>query len=149
MFEIDWHQLNKNNESNEIGFESFTFQIAWQRYSSYGSFEYDYNTPGSEFYLTLGKDNEELKAKAGEVVGWQAKNWVNPQDMLNTSFDSNRRKELVEALRKSLSYKPNLVTWIISTPGQPINTEPHKTKNKLIKSLMEVKPALNIEFWTQ
>ena len=88
MCDISWHRLEQNSQTKEISFETFTFQIAWQKYSTCGSFEYDYNAPGSEFYLTLAKDNDELKAKAGDVVGWQAKFWVNPNDPSNTSPNS-------------------------------------------------------------
>jgi hypothetical protein len=59
MKEIDWKQLEKNSESKEIGFEGFCFQIAFRKYASLGHFDYYYNTPGSEFYLTLEKDSDE------------------------------------------------------------------------------------------
>jgi hypothetical protein len=73
MIEISWERLRTNSESREISFESFNFQLAFKKYSKYGSFEYDYNTPGSEFYLTLDKDCNELQAKSGYTVGWQVK----------------------------------------------------------------------------
>ena len=149
MMDISWEQLIKNSESEEINFESFNYQIAYKLYSKFGFFEYDYNTPGSEFYLTLYKDCDDLQAKAGDVIGWQAKFWVNHNDTNNTSFDAKHREELVEGLRKSCLYKPNLTTWIICTPGQPSNTEPHKPKDKLIEELSGVRSNLSVIFWNK
>lgn len=145
---LSWHQLELNSVSREIGFESFNFQIAWKRYSQYGSFEYDYNTPGSEFYLTLSKDCEELKGKAGDVIGWQAKFWVNQRDINSTSFDAKHRAELIEGFKKSLGDKPKLATWIICTPGQPSNTKPHKVKDKLLEELRAIKD-IYVPFWNK
>ena len=149
MIEVSWEQLMKNSESKEITFERFNFQIAYKKYSKYGYFEYDYNTPGSEFYLTLTKECEELEAKAGDVVGWQAKFWVNRNDMNNTSLDVKHRQELIEGLKSSMKYKANLKTWIICTPGQPSNTEPYKPKETLIKEIHNVNSQLNIFFWNK
>jgi hypothetical protein len=148
MVAISWYQLELNSTSREIGFESFSFQIAWKRYSQYGSFEYDYNTPGSEFYLKLSKDCDELKAKAGDVVGWQAKFWVNQNDLNNTSLNVKHRAELLDVFRKSLAEKPELVTWIICTPGQPSNTKPHKVKDKLLEELCAIK-NISVLFWNK
>lgn len=147
MTDISWHQLEVNGGSKEISFEGFNFQIAWQKYIEYGEFEYDYNTPGSEFYLTLSKNCDELDAKAGDVVGWQAKFWVSQRDMASTSLGAGNRSELVKAFETSLRYKNNLKTWIICTPGQPSNTSPHYVKNKLLNELAEVNPNVVIKFW--
>lgn len=149
MNEISWHQLELNSGSGEISFESFNFQIAFKKYSQYGVFEYDYNTPGSEFYLTLNTDCEELNAEVGDVVGWQAKFWLNRSDPNNTPFDSRHREELVKGLVTSLGYKKNLKTWIICTPGQPLNTAPYYPKDKLIEELYGVKQDLNVLFWNK
>lgn len=148
MVVISWHQLEINSTSREIGFESFNFQIAWKKYSQYGSFEYDYNTPGSEFYLTLSKDCDELKAKAGDVVGWQAKFWVNQNDLNSTSLHAKHRGELIDGFKKSLEAKPKLATWIICTPGQPSNTRPHKVKDKLLEELCTIK-NISVLFWNK
>lgn len=149
MIKIDWNQLERNSESKEVGFESFNFQIAWKKYSKYGSFEYDYNTPGSEFYLTLHKDCEQLNAEKGDIIGWQAKFWLNHKDYNNTTIDSNHRDELVKGFTTSLSYKKDIKTWVICTPGQPTNTKPHKPKDKLLEELRKVRSELNIMFWNK
>ncbi len=48
--QIDWNNLEKNTTSKELSFESFNFQIAWKKFIKYGRFEYNYNTPGAEFF---------------------------------------------------------------------------------------------------
>ena len=118
QMQIDWSNLEKNMDSKELSFESFNFQIAWVKYSFLGDFEYDYNTPGAEFYLTLKKDCLDLGLKTGDIVGWQAKFWVNHNDMNNTQMGSARRTKLKSGLQKALAQKPNLKAWIICTPGQ-------------------------------
>lgn len=149
MVEISWEQLARNSESREISFESFNYQVAYAKYSSFGTFEYDYNTPGSEFYLTLYRDCDEFFAKAGDVIGWQAKFWVNHSDMNNTRLDATHRSELIEGFQTSLSYKPKLKTWIICTPGQPANTKPHCAKDTLIKEIQSKRGNINIVFWNK
>src|ERR1035437_4113546 len=96
MRDINWKQLEKNSESTEIGFELFCFQIAYRKYAILGHFDSWYNTPGSEFYLTLEKDSDELDLKIGDVVGWQAKFWLNNKDDDNSPLDANHRSELIE-----------------------------------------------------
>ena len=69
MFNIDWHQLEKNAEkSPQDFFEKLIYQIVVKRYQSLGFIKYFYNTPGSEFYLTLNKecDLESIPLKTGE-----------------------------------------------------------------------------------
>lgn len=152
MIEISWGQLEKNSESKELSFESFNFQIAHKKFSRFGSFIYPYNTPGSEFYLTLRHDCEELNAKAGQVVGWQAKFWRNRADENNSPLTGKHRDELIEGLKISLSYQPNLSTWIICTPGQFSNTKtrrPEPPIDELVKELKKIKPELTIDFWNK
>ena len=132
-------------ESEELSFESFNFQIAWVRYSSFGDFDYKYNTPGAEFFLTLKKDLPEFELKISDVIGWQAKFWVNHNDLNNTKMDSTRRKELKEGLKKALKLKPNLKAWIVCTPGQ-IMTDPAK---KLEDDLQSVIPDLKMILWNK
>ncbi|HHT9106312.1 MAG TPA: NACHT domain-containing protein [Candidatus Wujingus californicus] len=146
---IFWEQLERNSQSREIGFESFNFQIASALFNTFGNFEYDYKTPGSEFYLTLSKDCPYLEALKGDVIGWQVKFWLNRSDPDNSSFESGKRQELVDGLKKSLEYKSNLKIWIICTPGQPINTAPHYTKDKLIKELQNIKSDIIVKFWNK
>lgn len=148
MFKIDWHQLEKNAEkSPQYFFEKFNYHIAVIKFSSYGKFDHYYNTPGSEFYLTLTRDCDELSAKAGDVIGWQAKWWLNRSDSDNSPLDSKNRNELLDGFKTSLKYKPALKTWIICTPGRFINTAPAYPVNKLEDSLKRIKPAVNIFYW--
>ncbi|MGA2332541.1 MAG: hypothetical protein ABSG75_12350 [Syntrophales bacterium] len=146
---ISWEQLEKNTESKEIGFESFNFQIASAVYKSYGRFEYDYNTPGSEFYLKITIACPELCAEPGDTVGWQAKFWINRSDPDNTSFDRPHREELIEGFKKTLEYKNNLKTWIICTPGRPANTAPHYVRNALESELRKIKPDIEVTYWNK
>lgn len=144
---INWKQLEKNSESKEIGFEQFCFQIAYHEYSSLGNFDYWYNTPGSEFYLTLKKDSEALNLKAGDVVGWQAKFWLNNSAEENSPLDKNHRDELIKGLKTSLEYKPNLKKWIICTPGKFSNTAPHKCVDKFELGIKAIKADIQIDYW--
>jgi len=143
--QIDWNNLEKNIDSKELTFESFNFQIAWAKFSPLGDFEYDYNTPGAEFYLTLKKDCPVLGLKSTDVVGWQAKFWVNHNDMNNTQMNSGRRTELKNGLQKALAQKPNLKAWIVCTPGQ-IKAD---ARQKLEDELHTVKADLKIKFWNK
>lgn len=143
--QIDWSNLEKNVDSKELTFESFNFQIAWVKYSPLGDFDFDYNTPGAEFYLTLKKDCPELDLKSDDVVGWQAKFWVNHNDMNNTQMGTKQRTELKSGLQKALAQKLNLKVWIICTPGQ---IEP-RAKKKLEDELHKIKSGLKITFWNK
>jgi len=143
--QIDWSNLEKNMDSEELTFESFNFQIAWAKFSSFGDFEYDYNTPGVEFYLTLNKDCPELNLKSADIVGWQAKFWVNHNDMNNTQMDSRRRAELKGCLQKTLLRKPNLKAWVICTPGQ-IKAD---ARQSLEYELTTIKSDLMMIFWNK
>lgn len=113
MIEISWEQLQNNSDSKELSFETFCFQIAVKKYGRYGKFHYPYNTPGSEFYLILDKDCEELKMSKNEVVGWQAKFWRNQKDENNSPLDAKHREELLAGFKKTVNYQGNLKRWVI------------------------------------
>ena len=51
----------------------------------YGEITYPYNATGSEFYLELSKPWEYggKQYESGDVIGWQAKFWVNHNDLEN------------------------------------------------------------------
>ena len=147
MLNIDWHQLEKNIGAKEVSFESFNYQIAVKRYWSLGKFDYYYNTPGSEFYLTLSSDSSDFLAKATDVIGWQAKFWLNKKAPDNSPLDYAHRYELVEGFKKSLEYKPTLTVWIICTPGRFLNTAPSYPVDELEKSLKAIKPDVKIVYW--
>lgn len=147
MKNINWSQLERNSESKELGFEQFCFQIAYKEYSSLGQFEYYYNTPGSEFYLTLKEDNEDYGLRAGDTIGWQAKFWRNNADEDNSPLDKKHRDELVEGFKKTIEYKPNIKKWIICTPGKFSNTAPHNVVDKLETELRKVEQDILIDYW--
>ncbi|WP_028844911.1 NACHT domain-containing protein [Thermodesulfovibrio thiophilus] len=155
MFKIDWHQFEKNAEgSPQKFFEKFIYQIAVQKYQSFGLIKYFYNTPGSEFYLILNKDCEleNISLKAGDAVGWQAKFWFNRSDPENSPLDSGKRDELVKEFKKSLEYEPNLKIWIICTPGLFSNTKTSsgiKPFEELEKALKLIKADIKLILWNK
>jgi hypothetical protein len=155
MFNIDWHQLEKNAEgSPQNFFERFIYQIAVKRYQSLGLIKYFYNTPGSEFYLILNRDCEfeGISLKSGDVIGWQAKFWIKKSDPENSPLDSGNRTELVDGFKKSLEYEPNLRVWIICTPGLFSNTKTSsgiKPYEELERALKAIKSDVIIIHWNK
>jgi len=147
MKSIDWKQLEKNSESKDIGFEQFCFQIAYKKYASLGHFDSWYNTPGSEFYLTLERDCDELSLKAGDVIGWQAKFWLNNKAEDNSPLDIRHRNELVQGFSTTLQYKPHLKKWIVCTPSKFSNTAPHKCVDNLEAEIKNIKEDVQIDYW--
>ncbi|QOG90631.1 hypothetical protein HUE46_11800 [Flavobacterium columnare] len=115
MISIQWSQFEQNQQAKDISFESFCFQVAYLKYKDYGYFENFYNTPGSEYYLTLHSDCPELNLKAGDEIGWQVKWWFNNEE--NTSLTASRRDELEKGFTTTLKRHPNIKLWIICTPG--------------------------------
>ncbi len=147
MIDINWHQLEKNSESKEISFEKFCFQIAYKKYYEYGDFEVCYNAEGSEFYLELKKDCEELNLKAGDIIGWQAKFWRNRKDEDNSPLDIGHQNELIEGFTKTIIDKVNLKYWIICTPGKFSNNKPQNSWNKLKEKINNIKADVSINQW--
>src|ERR1035437_2922167 len=147
MRDINWKQLEKNSESKEIGFELFCFQIAYRKYATLGHFDSWYNTAGSEFYLTLEKDSDELGLKTGDVIGWQAKFWLNNKDEDNAPLDANHRKELINGFSTSLNYKSNLKKSIVCTPGKFSNTAPSKCVDTFEIVINKIKNNVRIDYW--
>lgn len=119
MIKIDWNQLTQNSNSKEISFEKFCFQVAVAKFKGYGKFTYPYNMTGSEFYLTLTRplDYEGTTYSAGAEICWQAKFWVNQNDIENTSLTRSRRKELADGFDATCKTHPNMALWIVCTPG--------------------------------
>lgn len=143
---IDWNQLELNsNNAKEISFERFCFHYASILFKGYGEMTYPYNAAGSEFYLVLQKplEYEGRKYKKGDVIGWQAKFWVNHNDFENSSLDKANRNELVEGLRNTLKRHKNLALWIVCTPGQFIEDYYSKLKNELA----EVSSSVLVTHW--
>lgn len=143
---IDWNQLELNsNNSKEISFERFCFHFASIMFYGYGEWIYPYNAAGSEFYLELRKPIEYAgkKYKQGDVIGWQAKFWVNHNDLENSSLNKARQNELKEGLENTLKRNGKLVLWIVCTPGQFVEDSFNNLKNELTK----VSEIVNIAHW--
>ena len=143
---IDWNQLELNsNNAKEISFERFCFHYASILFKGYGEMTYPYNAAGSEFYLVLHKplEYEGRKYKKGDVIGWQAKFWVNHNDLENSSLDKGNRNELVEGLRNTLKRHKNLALWIVCTPGQFLEDY----YNKLKAELAAISGSVVISHW--
>lgn len=150
MNEINWEKLRENSTSGELKFENFNYQIAFKKYAKFGIFNYFYNTPGSEFYLTLLKDCEELNCKAGDVIGWQAKFWLNSKAPDNSPLDTSHREELINGLKKSLEYKSDIKKWIICTPGKFSNTKSRNGNGPvdlLLEEFKNVDSGVVVDFW--
>lgn len=143
---IDWNQLELNsNNAKEISFERFCFHYASILFKGYGDMTYPYNAAGSEFYLVLQKPltYEGREYRKGDVIGWQAKFWVNHNDLENSSLDKTNRNELVEGLRNTLKRHKDLALWIVCTPGQFLEDY----YNKLKTELAEVSSSVVITHW--
>ncbi len=143
---IDWNQLELNsNNAKEISFERFCFHYASILFKGYGDMTYPYNAAGSEFYLVLQKplEFEGREYKKGDVIGWQAKFWVNHNDLENSSLDKTKRNELVDGLRNTLKRHKDLALWIVCTPGQFLEDY----YNKLKTELAEVSSNVVITHW--
>lgn len=147
MIDISWHQLKNNSNSTEISFELFCYQIANKKYGKYGNFEDYYNTAGSEFYLELKQDCKELDLKVGDIIGWQAKFWLNAKSLDNSPLNTKNREELVEGFNKSKKDKPKLKYWIICTPGKFSNNKPHYPYDKLKNAITKIDPEIQIGHW--
>lgn len=147
MINISWNQLESNSSPKELSFESFCFQIAYKKYHTFGNFDNFYNTAGSEFYLELSKDCDELNAKVGDVIGWQAKFWKSNTDEEHSSLDTKHRDKLTEGLRKSITDRPKLKHWIICTPGKFPNNKPYYPWDTLIDTLNTINSNVTIGHW--
>lgn len=147
MIKISWSQLENNSLPKELSFESFCFQIAYKKYHTFGNFDNFYNTAGSEFYLKLSKNCDELNAKAGDVIGWQAKFWKSNKDEEHSPLEIKHRNELEEGLKKSITDRPELKHWIICTPGKFPNNKPYYPSDTLINNLNTINPNVTIGRW--
>lgn len=143
MINISWAQFSQNQEAKDISFESFCYQVAYILYKEYGHFENFYNTPGSEFYLTLFKDCEVLDLKVGSKIGWQVKWWFNSED--NSSLNAKNKVTLIENFKTTLKYHPNIKLWIICTPGSFVEKE----YNKLVGELKKLSSDTEFLHWNK
>lgn len=145
MIEIDWNQLKLNSSSKEISFEKFCYQVAVAKFGEYGRITYPYNMTGSEFYLTLARplDYEGTTYSIGAEICWQAKFWVNENDLENTSLVKQRRTELAEGFKKTCEYHPDMALWIVCTPGMV----KEKAYEELKSELAAVNSKVEITHW--
>lgn len=145
MTEIDWNQLKQNSSSKEISFEKFCHQVAVAKFGEYGRITYPYNMAGSEFYLTLARplDYEGITYPEGTEICWQAKFWVNRNDLENTSLDKSRRLELTEGFKNTFDTHPNMKLWIVCTPGMVREKAYQDLKDEIAK----IAPCVGITHW--
>ncbi|MCP1298733.1 hypothetical protein NK356_06115 [Chryseobacterium sp. S0630] len=143
MTNISWSQFDINQQAKDISFESFCFQLAYLRYHEFGYFDNFYNTPGSEFYLHLHTDCQELNLKAGDEIGWQVKWWYNTED--NTSLLKDRREQLINNFNTTLNEHAHIKLWIICTPS----SFKESTFKDLKISLKAISPATEILHWNK
>lgn len=145
MIEIDWNQLKQNSSSKEISFEKFCYQVAVTKFGEYGRITYPYNMTGSEFYLTLARplDYEGITYPPGAEICWQAKFWVNENDLENTSLVKKRREELAEGFKNTCKTHPDMTLWIVCTPGMV----KEKAYQELKDDLAAINPKVGITHW--
>lgn len=145
MIEIDWNQLKKNSDSKEISFEKFCFQVAVAKFRGYGRFTYPHDMTGSEFYLELTQPlvYEGLSYPVGSEICWQAKFWVNQNDIENTSLIKKRREELANEFRDTCVSHPNMALWIVCTPGMV----KEMTYDELKCELAAINSGVEITHW--
>ena len=145
MIEIDWNQLKQNSNSKEISFEKFCYQVAVAKFGEFGRMTYPYNMTGSEFYLTLARplDYEGTTYPAGAEICWQAKFWVNENDLENTSLVQKRRTELAEGFKNTSEAHPDMTLWIVCTPGMV----KEKAYQELKRELAAINPRVEITHW--
>ena len=145
MIEIDWSQLRKNSNSKEISFEKFCFQVASAKFGEYGQFTYPYNMTGSEFYLELKQplQYEGMTYPIGTEILWQAKYWVNQNDLDNTKLGKDRRQKLAEEFRNTYKEHPRMTLWIVCTPGM-VKENAYKD---LKAELSIINPNIGVSHW--
>lgn len=145
MIEIDWNQLKQNSCSKEISFEKFCHQVAVAKFGGYGRMTYPYNMTGSEFYLTLVRplDYEGTTYPEGTEICWQAKFWVNENDLENTSLVKNRRSELTKGFKNTFEAHPTMKLWIVCTPGM-VKEEAYQ---ELKDEIAAIAPSVGLTHW--
>ena len=102
---IDWSKLEVYQNNKYRSFEELCYQIAKRLYGEKGRF-----TPiddsgggdGVEFYLTLPN---------GDQWGWQAKFYHS-----NKRLHDNRKRSIINSLKKSCEVHPRLKKWFLCTP---------------------------------
>lgn len=131
---IDWNKLNRLPDAADQSFEKFCFHIAAQKFGPFGTIEYFYNTPGSEFYIELNKKMEYagVTYDIGDVIGLQAKYWIGAKTPENSPLGKDHIDELAAGFSTTLKRKPNTKLWIICTPGGVVEDQWIKLTTKLV-----------------
>lgn len=142
---IDWNKLNTLPGDNDKCFEEFCYHIALHLFGDIGSMSYFYNTPGSEFYLTIIKPKgyAGTQYETGDVIGWQCKFWRSEHDDDNSPLGANHIHQLVNGFKISLKRQPNIKLWIICTPGSFVEDQ----WDKLVGLLKQEKADCLFESW--
>ena len=142
---LDWNKLDRIPGDNDKCFEEFCFHVAQHLFGHYGTMNYFYNTPGSEFYVKMNKPVEYagVRYKEGDVIGWQCKYWRGAHDDDNSPLGATHINELAIGLRTSLKRQPNIKLWVVCTPGAFVEDQ----WKKLIEKLTAVKSDCFFESW--
>lgn len=116
---IDWNKLMKTQEGERAVFEQFCRHLLLLRFKGYGIEEPYYQTPGSETYIRLTKSVEYdgIELHAGDVIGWQAKDWRG-KDPNNSPLSGTHKDDLVKGFETAVNIiGDKLKMWILCTPG--------------------------------
>jgi len=130
---IDWGKLKLYKDTKWKSFEELCYQVAERLFCNLGKF-----TPiddsgggdGVEFYLTLIN---------GDEWGWQAKFYY-PNLRLSVS---NRKKSIIDSLKKSIKMHPSLKKWFLCTPSNFTKGEEQWFK----QSLKKLAPSIELVPW--
>lgn len=144
---IDWNKLMKTQEGERTVFEQFCRHMILRRFKGCGIEEPYYNTPGSETYILLTKsiEYEGIKLEAGDVIGWQAKDWRG-KDPNNSPLTAKHKEELENGFKAAVGFKGDkLKLWILCTPGD----FDQKAYSSLESRLLEIKSDCTIVRWSK
>ena len=144
---IDWNKLMKTQEGERAVFEQFCRHIILRSIKGYGIEEPYYNTPGAETYILLTKaiEYEGVKLDAGDVIGWQAKDWRG-KDPNNSPLTAKHKEELENGFKAAVGFKGDkLKLWILCTPGD----FDQKAYSSLESRLLEIKSDCTIVRWSK
>lgn len=141
--EIDWQKLKNAEDGSRLVFEHFCCQLFLCRFQEYGIPEAHYNMAGSEAYITLQKplnNYHGMSFEAGDVIGVQAKFWFGEKDDEHSPINIS---ELEDGFTKTISHKPTIKLWIVSTPGKFIEDK----WDELVGKLKLKKGDCQFEHW--
>src|SRR4051794_23342771 len=110
MPELDWNAFVNLPGDARRNWEMLCRGAVQRNYAQFGEFRSTAQQPGVEFHLKLTQ-----KCDLGDVGrwwGWQCR-WygTNAGEQIGTT----RRNKIVESIRKSEKYLPNLTDWVLCT----------------------------------